>query len=276
MRIQHYILEKFFRMFGDNLIKKPRFRILNIHDVLEKDFENLEKILVNLKKKWEFVDPSKLKIINNIKKNHILLTFDDGYKSQKIFADEILNRHKIKALFFVVTNFIKCNSKEEAQNFVSKNIDTGITNNPSRYSEIDNMNFDDLKELISKDNLIGSHTVNHKKLTEIDNADELNYEIINSKKELEKMLDCKINNFAWTYGDINSIDKKSYNIIKKNYHNIFSGIRGNNIQTSSSVYFRDELSPFYSEDLVNAFLNGYSDFYYYKNRKKLLTFDINV
>ena len=81
-----------------------------------------------------------------------------------------------------MTNFIKCNSKEEAQNFVSKNIDTGTTNNPSRYSEIDNMNFDDLKELISKDNLIGSHTVNHKKLTEIDNADELNYEIINSKK----------------------------------------------------------------------------------------------
>ena len=44
------------------------------------------------------------------------------------------------------------------------------------------MNFDDLKELIAKDNLVGSHTVNHKKLTEIDNCDELNYEIINSKK----------------------------------------------------------------------------------------------
>ena len=52
---------------GDNFIKKPKFRILNIHDVLEKDFENLEKILVNLKK-WDFVDPSKLETVNNIKK----------------------------------------------------------------------------------------------------------------------------------------------------------------------------------------------------------------
>ena len=128
------------------------------------------------------------------------------------------------------------------------------------------MNFDDLKELIAKDNLVGSHTVNHKKLTEIDNCDELNYEIINSKKELEKKLNCKINNFAWTYGDINSINKKSYNIIKKNYHNIFSGIRGDNTRTSS-VYFRDELSPFYSEDLVKAFLNGYSDFIIIKIEK---------
>ena len=61
MRIQHYILEKFFRMFGDNLIKKPRFRILNIHDVLEKDFENLEKILVNLKKKMGLCRSIKIK-----------------------------------------------------------------------------------------------------------------------------------------------------------------------------------------------------------------------
>ena len=169
-------------------------------------------------------------------------------------------------------NYIKCNTKEEAQNFVLKNIDTSITKNPSRFSEINNMSFDDLKELILNDNLIGSHTVNHKKLTEIENFDELNHEIINSKKELEIVLDCQINNFAWTYGDINSINRKSYSIIKKNYHNIFSGIRGDNIQ-ASSLYFRDELSPYYSHDLVNAFLNGYSDFYYYKNRKKLLNYE---
>ena len=33
----------------------------------------------------------------------------------------------------------KCNTKEEAQNFVLKNIDTSITKNPSRFSEINNM-----------------------------------------------------------------------------------------------------------------------------------------
>tara|TARA_B100001564_G_C20658043_1_gene680207 strand:+ start:1944 stop:2774 length:831 start_codon:yes stop_codon:yes gene_type:complete len=276
MKIQHLILEKIYKVFGERFLKKPRFRILNIHDVNEKDFENLEKIIFNLKKNWNFIDPSKLQNLNNINKNHILITFDDGYKSQKIFADKVLNRYKIKALFFVVTNFIKCNSKQEAQNFVLKNIDTSVANNPSRFSEINNMNFDDLKELIAKDNLIGSHTVNHKKLTKIDNVEELNYEIVHSKNELEKILNSKINNFAWTYGDINSINKVSYNIIKKHYENIFSGIRGDNFQISSHLYFRDELSPFYSEDLANAFLNGYSDFYYYKKRKKLLTYEEDV
>ena len=91
------------------------------------------------------------------------------------------------------------------------------------------------------------------------------------------MLKCSVDNFAYTYGDIKSINSKVFKILKKNYKNIFSGIRGNNFPTRlSTIFFRDELSPYYSEDLVNSFLNGYSDFYYYKKRKKLLSFENNV
>lgn len=277
MRIQHLVLENLFRVFGNINYHKPKFRILNVHDILEKDFDSLEKILINLKKDWIFIDPLKINELNKTKKNCILLTFDDGYKSQKIFADKILNKHKINAIFFVVTAFMECNSKEEAKNFVLKNIDKSIDKNIERFSEINNMNFDDLNELHSLKHVIGSHTVNHKMLTEIKENEYLNFEINNSKNTLETMLNSKIDNFAWTYGDINSINKKVFKIIEKNYKNIFSGIRGDNFKVKSkSIFFRDELSPFYSLELVNAFLNGYSDPYYYKNRKKLLDFEADV
>ena len=277
MRTQHLVLEKLFKIFGDQNNNKPSFRILNVHDILEKDFDNLEKILIHLKNKWEFIDPSEITKLNKIQKKYILLTFDDGYKSQKLFADKILNKHNIKAIFFVVTDFIECSTKEDAKNFVLKNIDETVDQNIERFSEVDNMNLDNLKELISHNHVIGSHTVSHKRLTEIKDREILNYEICNSKNKLENTLDCKINNFAWTYGDIKSMDENVLKIIKKNYQNIFSGIRGNNFDhKSKSIFLRDELSPFYSFELVSAFLNGYSDLYYYKNRKKLLEFEINV
>ena len=60
MRIQHLLLENLFRIFGNINYHKPKFRILNIHDILEKDFDNLEKILIHLKKDWIFIDPAKI------------------------------------------------------------------------------------------------------------------------------------------------------------------------------------------------------------------------
>lgn len=277
MKLHHRILEKISKFSNYSFHKTPSFRILNVHDILEKDFDNLEKIIINLKKNWQFIEPSKLSIANKINQNSILLTFDDGYKSQKYFADKVLKKHSIKAIFFVITNFVKCNSKYEAKKFVLKSVDKNIDNNSVRFSEINNMNFEDLKELILNNHLIGSHTVNHKKLTEIKDLNDLTFEIQNSKNQLESILNTKINNFAWTYGDINSINENIYKLIKKNYQNIFSGIRGDNFKKDeTSVYFRDELSPFYSQDLVKAFLNGYSDFYYYHSRKKLLKFDQDV
>jgi peptidoglycan/xylan/chitin deacetylase (PgdA/CDA1 family) len=278
MKFNHFILENIFWVLGGYAKKKSRFRILNVHDILDNDFDKLEKILINLKKNWQFIDPSKLnELEKNINKNYLLLTFDDGYKSQKIFADKILDKHNIKAIFFVVTNFLNCTNKEEAKEFVLKNIDKNIEKNLNRYKEIDNMNNEDLLKLKSNKHVIGSHTVNHKKLTEIKNLEELEFEICESKKRLENLLCCPIDYFAYTYGDIGSINKDVFTILKKNYKNIFSGIRGDNfLNKSFKILLRDELSPHYSTDLVNSFLNGYSDFYYYKNRKNLFSLDKNA
>ena len=147
MKLNHLILEKLYHLFGANFNNNSNFRILNIHDILEKDFDNLEKILVSLKKNWEFIDPTnlnKIKSANN--KNYILLTFDDGYKSQKIFVDKVLNKHGIKAIFFVVTNFLDCVDKNSAKSFVLTNIDDKIYEDKERYEEVSNEINDYIKE----------------------------------------------------------------------------------------------------------------------------------
>ena len=75
MKPHHLILENFFKIFRENLSNRTKFRILNIHDILEKDFDNLEKVLVNLKKNWEFIDPLLLGNINLRNKNSIFINF---------------------------------------------------------------------------------------------------------------------------------------------------------------------------------------------------------
>ena len=101
------------------------------------------------------------------------------------------------------------------------------------------MNFDDLNELHALKHVIGSHTVNHKMLTEIKENENLNFEINNSKNTLENALDSKIDNFAWTYGDINSINKKVLENYKKNYKNIFSGIEAITLKLNQNQYFSE-------------------------------------
>ena len=65
MKLNHLLLKNIFRVFGGYSKKKSRFRIINVHDILDNDFDKLEKILIHLKKNWEFIDPLKL---NDLKK----------------------------------------------------------------------------------------------------------------------------------------------------------------------------------------------------------------
>ncbi len=52
----------------------------------------------------------------------VLLTFDDGLKSQYENALEILEKYNIKAIFFIPTKIIELKSKEEMEFFSIKNI----------------------------------------------------------------------------------------------------------------------------------------------------------
>ena len=88
-------------------------------------------------------------LVLGFNKSYILLTFDDGYKSQKFFADKILNKHNIKSIVFVITNFLNIDDQKEAKNFVLNNIDTNIDKDKLRYDEVNNMNFEDILNLRS-------------------------------------------------------------------------------------------------------------------------------
>ena len=111
-----------------------------------------------------------------LKRRYVLITFDDGYKDN-LDAAKVLKKHGFKGLFFISTAVI------------GKELDG-----------IEMMNFDDLKRLKEMGMILGSHSHNHRKLTEMD--------LQTAKEEIKTSLDIlnkiqKIEDFAYPFGNYN-------------------------------------------------------------------------
>ena len=112
--------------------------------------------------------------VNSLKNNTklpekaVVLTFDDGWKTQYKYAVPILEKYNFTATFFVITNMMS-----------------------SPY-----MNLTELKDLVAHGFDIGSHTQTHKILTTL-SSKKLATELAGSKKTLEDKLGIKIHTIAY-------------------------------------------------------------------------------
>jgi len=115
--------------------------------------------------------------VNSLKNNTklpdkaIVLTFDDGWKTQYQYAVPILEKYKFPATFFIVTNY--------------------VDGNYPAY-----MSWDNLKDLVKNNFDIESHTKSHSILTKL-NSKKLADELGGSKKTLEDKLGIKVTTLAY-------------------------------------------------------------------------------
>ena len=194
-----------------------------------------------------------------------MLTFDDGFKSNRKLAEEVLNNLNIKALFFVIADFIGVQKRSEKYNNIIHNI---YPNGPKKNQLSESMDYGDIEFLISNGHQIGCHTLSHQMLSKISSLNELEEEIISSKYKLEKDFGIKISHFAFPFGTFDSINQKALKILDKNYEFIHSGLRGNNKKTTKLI-FRDAVNPEMKITRLKAFLIGNADLLYKRNFNKL-------
>ena len=255
-----------------NFFKNSQIRILIYHHIEKHHYHKFNKQVRLLKKNWNFVTPKEfeehLSGIKKLKGKNILFTFDDGFKSNLIVEKKILNKFGIKAIFFVPSDFISITSPIKAKKFMKNNIlDKNI---PSDFKYLRNMQFRDLQYLIKKGHTIGAHSKTHANLNKIKEKKKLNDEIVNSAKILEKKLNLKINHFAFTYGDYESIGKESLKIAFKKFDYIYSSLRGNNFNNKKkNIIKRDAIYINYTDKLTSFFLSGIVDIRYYFQLFKL-------
>lgn len=248
------------------LSSRDRLRVLLYHDVAPELQARFEAQLRWLKKSWTFVSPERFAAMASgdepIRGSNVLLTFDDGFASNRVVAEKILGPLEIQALFFVVSDFIDIADPAEARQFIVANIfpHTPAADVPQH---LRNMQWTDLAALIQQGHTIGAHTRTHARLSELATDAALEDEIIASADTLEQHLGTGVDHFAYTFGDQRSFTDRTLAVAKRRFPFIYTGMRGDNAGGVSPLALRrDAVTAADSPSLVGAFVEGMADFHY--------------
>jgi len=117
------------------------------------------------------------------------VTFDDAYESVLKNAIPVLRERDIPATLFVPTKYL--GGRPE-----------WITSEEHRNADERLLTVDELRDLRKSGSIIGSHSVTHRRLTELSHT-EVSAELNKSREALQDILGEKVNLFALPYGASN-------------------------------------------------------------------------
>lgn len=252
------------------LVSPASLRVLHYHDVAAHEQDRFAEQLRWLARSWRFVSPERFAALLSraepVQGRYLLLAFDDGYASNRRVAEEVLKPLGITALFFAVSDFVSIGDRDEARQFIAHHIQPGISA-ASLPPHLYNMGWADLEALLEQGHTVGCHTQTHPRLSEISAQGDLEREIIGSADTLARRLGVPIEHFAYTFGDIGSFSPQAFEIARRRFRYIYSGLRGDNAGGVSPLTLRrDAATPNDPRTLVGAYLAGAADFRYARAR----------
>lgn len=250
-------------------------KVLIYHNISGDKFALFRRQIQYLASAYQFLTPLQFEEFvygrYRISGINLLITFDDGFKSNRIVAEKILNPLGIKGIFFVPTEFIALQDTNKQNEFITQKIFDGDAHNPEILPDMQPLTWEDLECLLAQGHIIGSHSRNHKRLSRIHSKEALYDEIVESGNILEKKLGVSINYFAYPFGDIDSVSQLAMKIVKSRYKYCFSGVRGPNyFPVDTCAILRDTISLDDPLSYVRFIVEGGLDIVYRKKAKRLL------
>jgi peptidoglycan/xylan/chitin deacetylase (PgdA/CDA1 family) len=118
-----------------------------------------------------------------IPRRTVAITFDDGYRDNHAAA-RVLAEHGLPATFFIPTGYVDSDRVAPWDRHLSR---------------LDNLSWDDVREIARMGFEIGSHTVDHPDMARV-SLDQARRELVESKRTLERKLGKPVRYFAYPFG----------------------------------------------------------------------------
>ena len=204
--------------------QKPFCITLYYHSIYQDEVKSFKWQMELLKRNFKVIKSDYFGELKSNKK-HVILTFDDGFENLIENAVPILTEKNLPFTIFFITNYFGKKPGWQIPEYHS-----------DKHQKI--MTIDQMSS-IPKDLLtVGSHTVNHNKLTDL-NDEEINFELSESKIILEKLIGENVKTISFPNGEYNnSIVKKCFEI---GYKRVFTiepkfSLRSSNENISGRVW----------------------------------------
>lgn len=245
----------FLQLFGSLAKPKPGIHIINGHFVAPNVPSLLDKniyesfilylldmgcTLIPFNEATEQI--YKKKILR--KKCMVAFSYDDGFEECYTTIAPLLEKYNCNAAFFINANYIESN--EIYQTNFRQRINT-FTKKP--------MTWEQVKELHQRGHIIGSHTLDHVNMAEL-NIKEMDFQLKENKYLLEKKLNYNCDYFAWPYGQLHHFPKTALEQTQKYHKYIFSATNYQHyFSLNEQVINRRHIEAFWPKSHIKYFLS---------------------
>lgn len=173
---------------------EPGVRIVHYHYVFDDQRDSFERHLELLAGRLEAVSLSEAVrrlLAGTVRGREVVVTFDDGFRNQLTNAAPALRAYGFSACFYILTALVSA-PPAKADAICRDRILMPLPVEP--------LTWDEVRELLSMGNEVGSHTRTHPDLTSLDEAGLLD-ELAGSRAELENRLGTPVTHFSAPFGD---------------------------------------------------------------------------
>lgn len=176
---------------------------------------------------------------------NVVITFDDGFKDNRIVATEILRREGLSAIFFAIAD---CVEQGEVPGFLRQRL-----GNEASAPAYHTINTADVAEMFSFGMVIGAHGVRHEDYSNLTYSQGIE-DATEAQRLLQTQTGAAVDNFAFPWGRY----RKGQEIdLLSIYQRVFLTDHGFNAP-SDRVMFRNEV---FSASQIGAAASGSLDFF---------------
>lgn len=216
------------------------FRAVLFHST--RDAQAFEDTIYHIQERHGFADPVDPFQTPPSEKTPVLISFDDGFRSNATIAAAMLEAAGARGVFFVCPALHDA-APEDQRAAVAANVFRGRigADHPDAAEPL--MTWDEIAALAERGHVIGAHGMTHTRLSTL-SGEALEKEVVRAADVIEARIGQRPDWYAWAFGDIDSVTPEAMAVIRGAYRFCRSGVRGwNDTATAAHAVRADMLDP---------------------------------